>query len=142
MSDFIGLLQEKITILSNEIKIKDDEVLTKKKETELKEQEIKSLKQRIKLLEAEASFKSNKSIDSDTVFTTSSKELSQKNIELLEKVKMLNKQLIERQKIVQDHYRTIIQDFLATHKVRTLLIIVCICVRARVCVCVCVPGKG
>ena len=139
LSDFIGLLQEKITILSNEIQIKDEEVLNKKKETELKEQEIISLKERIKLLEAEAGFKSNKNID--TVFTTSSKELSERNTELLGKVEMLNKQLIERnerRKIVQDHYRKIIQDLLVTHKVRTLLIIVCICV----CVCVCLPGKG
>ena len=139
LSDFIGLLQEKITILSNEIQIKDEEVLNKKKETELKEQEIKSLKERIKLLEVEAGFKSN----IDTVFTTSSKELSERNTELLGKVEVLNKQLIERnerQKIVQDYYRKIIQDLLVTHKVCTLLISVCICV--CVCVCVCLSGMG
>ena len=134
LSDFIVLLQERITVLSNEMKIKDQEVLNKKMEIELKEQEIKNLNERVKLLETEADFKSSKNID--TAFTTSCKELSEKNTKLLETVEMLNKQLLERnerQKMVQDRYKKVIQDLLVTQKVRTLLIIVCTCM--GVCVC-------
>ena len=134
LSDFIVLLQEKITILSNEMKIKDQEVLNKKMEVELKEQEIKSLNEKVKSLETEADFKSSKNID--TAFTTSCKELSEKNTKLLETVEMLNKQLVERnerQKMVQDRYKKVIQDLLVTQKVCTLLMIVCTCI--GVCVC-------
>lgn len=119
LSDFIILLQEKMTVLSNQIKIKDQEVVSKKKELEIKEELIKSLNEMIKLLEVEADFKRNETID--TVFNTSAKELSKRNTELLETIEKLNKQLVERndkQKMVQDHYRKIIQDLLIPYKVQ------------------------
>ena len=119
LSDFIVLLQEKMTVLSNQIKIKDQEVLNKKTELEIKEEEIKSLNEKVKFLEAEADMKHNKNID--TVFNMSSKELSERNTKLLETIEMLNKQLVERndkQNMVQDRYRKIIQDLLIPYKVQ------------------------
>ena len=118
LSDFIALLEEKISI-------KDQEVVNKKTEVELKEEEIRRLNEEIKLLKVEADFKHNKNID--TVFHTSSKELSERNNKLPETIEMLNKQLVERndkQKMVQDRYRNIIQDLLIPYKVQYLKVCV------------------
>ena len=129
--DLVTTVQFKEANLSSQVKTKDEQLLLKQKEVESKEKEIEQLNEKFKLIDAE--IESTKSLssrymerslsnesDSASLINSMKIEQSEKNIELLETIKDLKKQLSEcdgKHKAMQDQYRKMLQDLLIPHKV-------------------------
>ena len=130
--DLITSVQAQAANLSSQVKTKDEQLLLKQKEVESKEKEIELLNEKLSLIDAE--IESTKSLssryierslstesDSASLINSMKIEQSEKNIELLETIKDLKKQLSEydgKRKAMQDQYRKMLQDLLIPHKVR------------------------
>ena len=130
--DLITSVQAQAANLSSQVKTKDEQLLLKQKEVESKEKEIELLNEKLSLIDAE--IESTKSLssrymerslstesDSASLINSMKIEQSEKNIELLETIKDLKKQLSEydgKHKAMQDQYRKMLQDLLIPHKVR------------------------
>ena len=129
--DLVTTVQSKVANLSSQVKTKDEQLLLKQKEVESKEKEIEQLNEKFKLIDAE--IESTKSLssrymerslsnesDSASLINSMKIEQSEKNVELLETIKDLKKQLSEcdgKHKAMQDQYRKMLQDLLIPHKV-------------------------
>ena len=130
--DLITSVQAQAANLSSQVKTKDEQLLLKQKEVESTEKEIELLNEKLSLIDAE--IESTKSLssrymerslstesDSASLINSMKIEQSEKNIELLETIKDLKKQLSEydgKHKAMQDQYRKMLQDLLIPHKVR------------------------
>ena len=130
--DLITSVQAQAANLSSQVKTKDEQLLLKQKEFESKEKEIELLDEKLSLVDTE--IESTKSLssrymerslstesDSASLINSMKIKQSKKNIELLETIKDLKKQLSEydgKYKAMQVQYRKMLQDLLIPHKVR------------------------
>ena len=137
LSDLVTSLQAQASNLSSQIKAKNEQLLIKKEEVESKDKKIEQLREKFSLIDAEIEstkglssryMERSLSTESDSASLTNSMKIegSKKNVELLETIKDLKKQLSENDathKVIQNQYRKGLQDLLISHKVCLSLII-------------------
>ena len=138
LTNLVTSVKAQVSNLSLQTETKDEQLTIKKREVESKEKQVEQLNEKIKLMDAE--IESTKSLnsrymerslssesDNSSLITSLKIEQSEKNVELLETIKTLNKQLSEndgRHKMMHDRYRKVLQDLLIPHKV--CIFILCI----------------
>ena len=134
LSSLVTSVKAQTSNLSLQIETKEEQLVIKKREVESKEKQVEQLNEKIKLMDEE--IESTKSLnsrymerslssesDNSSLINSLKIEQSEKNVELLETIKSLKKQLSEndgKHKMIQDRYRKVLQDLLIPHKVASL----------------------